>query len=692
MTGRRAFCCGAAAILVVALTVPTHQSAQAEPGPVGMTSPISHGVRGELTDYQLDGTISGNGRYVALTSGTPNLVPGDHNGESDVFVRDRVAKVTSRISVDSTGREGDATSGGPALSRDGRYVAFSSDATNLVTGDTNGATDVFVHDRTRGTTSRISVADGGTQANGPSGGASISGNGRYVAFSSTASTLMAGDTNAVADVFVHDLVAGTTVRVNVTDEDEETAGGARLGGVADGGQVAFWSDGATFVPDDTNDAADVFLRDTIAGTTSRVSVDSSGRQTDGDSTAASITPDGRHVVFVSEATDLVPEDSNDVSDVFVRDLGAGRTSRVSVGPGEVQASGASGPAAISADGRQVTFISSAADLVPGDTNGSSDVFVSERSSGVVERVSVTSDGSESTATEYLAPSISDDGRLVVFGSFYGALGPWSNEWQLWVRDRRAPATPFGDFDGDGLVDLLARRSTTGALILHPGTGAGLYAGTAIGANGWNAMDVIARLGDFDRDGREDVLARQTSTGDLLLYPGRSTRLAPRVRIGTGWGRMREITPVGDFDGDGYADVAAVESATGNLYLYPGRGTSLAPRRLIGRGGWNGMSELTGVGDFTLDSRPDLVARSTSTGELFVYPGNRTGFTPRVRLGTGWKPMRDLVGVGDLDRDGFTDLAAVRSSTGELHLYTGRGNGLRTDEIVGAGWTGYRPLS
>jgi hypothetical protein len=135
--------------------------------------------------------------------------------------------------------------------------------------------------------------------------------------------------------------------------------------------------------------------------------------------------------------------------------------------------------------------------------------------------------------------------------------------------------------------------------------------------------------------------------------------------------MREITPVGDFDGDGRADVTAVDQATGNLYLFPGRGTSFAPRRLIGRGGWNGMSELTGAGDFTRDSRPDLIARSTTTGELFVYPGTRTGFAPRMRIGTGWKPMRDLAGVGDFDRDGFTDLAAVRSSTGELHLYTGR---------------------
>ncbi|HYI52749.1 MAG TPA: FG-GAP-like repeat-containing protein [Microlunatus sp.] len=692
MTGRRALCGGAAVILVVALASPTDRRAQAATGPVGLTSPISHGVRGEITDYQFSGVVSGNGRYTAFTSGTPNLVPGDHNGESDVFIRDRVAKVTDRVSLTGAGREGDGASGGPAISRDGRYVAFSSSAANLVSGDTNNSADVFVRDRSLGTTTRISIATGGAQANGPSGGASISGDGRYVGFPSEASTLVAGDTNGSTDVFVRDLVVGSTVRVNVTDDEEETTGRVHLGGVGDGGQVAFWSDAATLVPDDTNDAADVFLRDTVDGTTSRVSVDSTGRQADGASTAASISPDGRHLLFVSEASNLITEDTNDVSDVFVRDLGAGRNSRVSVGSGEVEAAGASGSAAMSADARYVTFISSADNLVPGDTNQSPDVFVRDRTSGGTDRATVTSDGSESTATEYLAPSISDDGRLVVFGSFYGALGPWSNEWQLWVRDRRAPATPFGDFDGDGLADLVARRSATGALILHPGTGVGLYGTTAIGAYGWNAMDVIARLGDFDGDGREDVLARQTATGELWLYPGRLTRLATRVRIGTGWSRMREITPVGDFDGDGRADVTAVDQATGNLYLFPGRGTSFAPRRLIGRGGWNGMSELTGAGDFTRDSRPDLIASSTTTGELFVYPGTRTGFAPRMRIGTGWKPMRDLAGVGDFDRDGFTDLAAVRSSTGELHLYTGRGNGLRTDEIIGTGWTGYRPIS
>jgi len=253
-----------------------------------------------------------------------------------------------------------------------------------------------------------------------------------------------------------------------------------------------------------------------------------------------------------------------------------------------------------------------------------------------------------------------------------------------------PATPFGDFQGNGWSDVIARSTSTGSLYLYPGNGTNLGSASRIGT-GWNGMSAITRFGDFNRDGHEDLIAREKATGALRLYPGTGAGFAPRVKIGLwGWNAMREITPIGDLDRDGYPDLLAVQSSTGNLYLYPGRGKSLGSRRLIGRG-WNASSELAGVGDFNRDGRVDLVARESATGSLWLYPGKVGGLGARSRISTGWNGMRDLVGVGDFDRDGYTDLIAVHTATGRLFRYSGRGTSLAPGLAISTGWSGLQPL-
>ena len=159
--------------------------------------------------------ISGDGRFVAFVSAATNLVTGDNNNAADIFVRDRQAGTTTRVSVTSTGGQANGASSDPAISADGRYVAFVSRATNLVAGDTNGVRDVFVHDRQTGATTRISVNSSENQGNAESLAPSLSADGRYVAFASSASNLVTGDTNSTSDVFVRDRQAGTTTRVSV---------------------------------------------------------------------------------------------------------------------------------------------------------------------------------------------------------------------------------------------------------------------------------------------------------------------------------------------------------------------------------------------------------------------------------------------------------------------------------------------
>ena len=206
---------------------------------------------------------SEKGRVVAFLSIGTDLVAGDTNDAPDVFVRDVRRQITTRVSVSSAGVEADAGSGPPAISANGRIVAFVSAATNLVAGDTNATVDVFVHDRKTAETTRVSVASDGTEADGSSGAVALSATGRHVIFQSDATNLVPGDTNGEADIFVHDRRTGDTVRVSVDGTGGQSAGPAGFSFAIDrkGRFAAFGSTAADLVPDDTNGAQDVFVHD-----------------------------------------------------------------------------------------------------------------------------------------------------------------------------------------------------------------------------------------------------------------------------------------------------------------------------------------------------------------------------------------------------------------------------------------------
>jgi len=424
-------------------------------GAAGVTTRVSVATGGGQADGGSVGpSISADGRYVAFISSASNLVPGDTNGRDDVFVHDRVTRQTTRVSVATSGGQGNGGCLGPSISADGRYVAFESWADNLVPEDTNWGADIFVHDRVTGQTTRVSVATGGGQADYQSGASSISGDGRYVAFDSGAENLVPGDTNEESDVFVHDRATGQTTRVSVATgggQASEDSDGARIS--ADGRYVAFCSFTSNLVPGDTNWAEDVFVHDRVTGQTTRVSVDTGGGESDHNSWAASISADGRYVVFNSLASNLAPGDTNDMGDVFVHDRVTGETTRVSVATGGGQASGVSGGASVSADGRYVAFGSRADNLVPGDTNDSDDVFVHDRLTGETTRVSVATGGGQAS-DDCSMGSISAGGRYVAFRSWADNLVPGDTNgyWDVFVHDRGAGAPKPGDINSDGVVD------------------------------------------------------------------------------------------------------------------------------------------------------------------------------------------------------------------------------------------------
>jgi len=397
--------------------------------------------------------VSASGRYVAFVSRAANLVPHDRNRVPDVFVRDLRTSSTTRASISSNGVESDGASGKPSISADGRIVAFPSAATNLVPGDRNGFQDVFVRDRTTGTTERVSSGPSG-EANGASLASLVSADGRVVAYSSDASNLVADDRNGALDVFLTRLADLQTTRVS-TGEDGESWDRSEASSIdADGRVVAFRSYAPNIVFGDWNGRADVFVRDVDTAWNERVNVSTTGRVADGATFRGMLSGDGRYVGFRSRADNLVPGDTNDALDVFVRDRVTGFTQRVSVASDGEQAD-ASGfdhgwrasffmsRPFLSANGRYAAFTSRAPNLVEDDRNDKADVFVHDLWSGRTIRVSLTADGTEADGDSFVA-GISADGRVVTFTSLADNLvrGDTNGRRDVFVARLRRDAT-FG---------------------------------------------------------------------------------------------------------------------------------------------------------------------------------------------------------------------------------------------------------
>ena len=322
--------------------------------------------------------ISGNGRYVAFISIADNLDAPDGNLTYDIFVRDRLSSTTTTVSVTPAGVAGNAISTRPAISQDGRFIAFRSSASDLIPDDNNGVDDIFVYDQQTGLLERVSVSSTGVESNLSSDRPSISGDGNLVAFYSDATNLVPGDTNFVRDIFIHDRSTGVTTLISKSAAGQLGNGPSSRPSVsADGNFVAFHSDASNLVSGDTNFVADVFVYDVQKDTIELISKSSTGVLGNGLSSVPSISEDGSRVAYRSVASNLVPGDTNFLRDVFLHDRGTGETTRVSVSTAGAQGNGDSSRPSISHDGTHVGFQSFADNLVPGDTNLEEDVFVHE---------------------------------------------------------------------------------------------------------------------------------------------------------------------------------------------------------------------------------------------------------------------------------------------------------------------------
>lgn len=390
--------------------------AGAAPPPTILVSVNTDGAAGD--NASVAPSISSSGNRIAFQSFADDLVAGDDNEFSDVFVRDVKKDTTERVSVDRSGHDANAGSFGSSISANGRYVAFQSDASDLVAGDGNGVNDVFVRDLRTDRTERISA---GIKANDPTrrvDGASISGNGRLVTFQ-----VSVGSPASSTEIYVRDRVAHSTSKVSVSTTGGQADGSSWQPRISRNGvYVAFISTATNLVEAETTGSGDVFRRDLAAHRTVLVSKDRFGGPADDSALggAPAISADGRYVVFHDQASDLVADDTNGEPDVFRRDMTTKKTVRVSVTSDEEQVSGFGSfhtvGMGISDGGRYVAFSSDFSFLTDNDTNGQPDVFLRDVAAGTTTLVSAGMD-SKSPNGYSIQPSITGTGCFVTFSSF-----------------------------------------------------------------------------------------------------------------------------------------------------------------------------------------------------------------------------------------------------------------------------------
>lgn len=395
-------------------------------------SVASGNIEGDKISSQPDMTFDGG--TIVYQSDATNLIGADTNGVTDVFRYDVALDLVDRISVSSEGTQADAASSSPAISRnDGQYIAFESMATNLIpeSSDTNGAYDVFMRDTLTGSTTRISRTSQGLPPNGASRYPSISADGSFIVFQSKASNIVSGDTNNADDIFLHDVVNGTTLRISKSWDGRGTNGGSFVPKISpDGSKIAYYSFASNIVQNDTNGTQDVFLYDVLTSTTRLLTKNyQTGWSANADSCCVSFSGDSKYVAFQSAASNLMSGDTNNKRDVFLYDIAAQTLQLMSVNDNGQQGNDDSLKSAMSYDGRFVAFESWAKNLISNDPNRLTDIYVVDRDAdrnGIMDEscddcrtirlMSIRSNSLGSQQGGSSNPRLSADGGTLVYDS------------------------------------------------------------------------------------------------------------------------------------------------------------------------------------------------------------------------------------------------------------------------------------
>jgi VCBS repeat-containing protein len=370
---------------------------------------VSTGENVQGNSASLNSSVSADGRYVVFQSIATNLIPNDQNGNVwDVFIKDMATGTISLVSSSATNIQGNGDSTYAGISANGRYVVFESNSNNLAGNNEPNTWNVFLKDMTSGAISLVST----TGASGLESNASVSADGRYVVFESN-NNLVASDTNYMKDVFIKDMTTGgiSLISTGVNNPGNGWSGQSSIS--ADGRYVVFRSDSNNLVPNDINAVSDIFIKDLQTGAISLVSAGIDGQQGAMPSFNPSISADGLYVVFQSDSNNLVPNDTNTGSDIFIKNTQTGAISLVSASINGQQGTMPSFNPSVSANGRYIVFESTSNNLVPNDTNTGSDIFIKDTQTSAILLVPTEANQENGWSGQ---ASISADGRYVVFES------------------------------------------------------------------------------------------------------------------------------------------------------------------------------------------------------------------------------------------------------------------------------------
>lgn len=599
---------------------------------------VSRGSLGtQANNYSESPSISADGRYVAFVSYATNLVSTNGIVGPAIYVHELNQSITSVISINSSGSPANGPCYSPQVSGDGRFVVFMSNATNLVDGDTNAASDIFVRDTRLGTTTLVSVSSDGVQGSAASVQPTISTDGRYIAFSSSSANLADNDTNGKNDIFVRDMASGTTTLVSRTGSGTQAAsdcGNPKISG--NGLAVAFETASDNFVLNDTNDAVDVVCKNLSTGMVDLVSPGLNGSVQPGDSSLLSISQDGSKVLFISPSAGFVPNDNNGNSDCFFRNITLGITERISVSTTGNEANGSSYGASISSDGNFIAFGTTASNFDPNDVGGFIDVYWRDRSAGVTTLISKCATTAFCDA-ESLSASIDASGRRVAYVSISSNVVPndLNGTKDVFVRDVVASTSQLGSLGAN--CSPLSKEAGGGSLSAN-----GRYLA-------FHTSD--SSLVNGDNNATFDVFIRDTKLG--AVFP---VSVNDNGEMGNGLSSSPKLSDDGRFvvfesgaknlsalDNNVYADIYRKDLATGKLEVVsmnaggqPANGTSNSSR-ISADGRYvvfaSGASNLV-VGD--TNSKSDVFLRDMISGEVQLVsvgylglPANGSSGSPSV---------------------------------------------------------------
>ena len=622
---------------------PTPEAPLTSKDSIRLYLPLINRSNGESTtlvtigpDWQLpnkdsqSASISTDGRYVAFSSQATNLLPGDTNDKEDIFVVDRTLGKIVRASLSSAGAEANGYCNKPSISGDGRFVVFLSSATTLVAGDTNGYRDAFVRDLQTNQTSLVSVSSSGVQANANIYNPQITEDGNFIVYETSASNLVADDTNGATDIFLYDRTLATTHRVSLASNGTQGSDSASSPFISADGHYVVFQTGNNLLPTDTNNLTDAYVRDLLTDELFLASVTNEGTPGNGNSGYPTLTSDGRYVVFSSDSSNLVSGDTNGMYDIFVRDRQSNSTQRVSVSSNGTQSNDYSHSGRIAAGGRYVVFVSSATNLVTGDTNVKDDVFLRDLQTNITTRLSVSTAGDQGNDDSSYA-ALTPDGLRVVFQS-------------------RATNFAAGDTPGDGIFqfgqDIFSRDLNTSQTVII----SRLYA--PLQSNDHSANAVVSddgRYVAFDTKSTTLIAAQNTGAYKKIFVRDMLTRQSVLVSISSAGVLSNGDSVEPSISGDGHLvsfssnSSALVSGDTNNAQDIFLRNllTNTTSRVSVAADGGNGN-------DFSLQSRlarnggflcfgsyaSNLVSGDTNaTADIFVRDLS-TNITERVSVATG----------------------------------------------------------